>query len=244
MVKKWQENGVILYPKASDVFTDERLACYFRPLLSFACRQDGSAYTFHLLGTDGLYCEREYRHAENNFFGFRYLAGKYEFIGDLGVFGGGNVEEVYALLQADFAKNKEAYWKEKVTVEAYKERLIDELAEVADFDVDYYAEAFYSYEFTKYHYERTGEFRHVSELTEGCDHDDSPVLIDQETAQELSEEFFLNLQWNVKYDYGIDKSMVCAATERFRFMSVFGGGTVFALWKPQEQTVYLLEYFS
>ncbi|MFX3839216.1 hypothetical protein ACJBS6_11355, partial [Streptococcus suis] len=87
MAKKWHENGVILYPKASDVFTDERLACYFRPLLSFACRQDGREYTFHLLGTDGLYCEREYRNAENNFFGFRYVAGKYEFLGDLAVFG-------------------------------------------------------------------------------------------------------------------------------------------------------------
>lgn len=244
MEKNQQEQKVIMYPKASEVFVDERFACYFRPLLTFSHLHEGSVYQLHLLGTDGLYCEKEYKHAENNFFGFRYVAGKYEFLGNLDVFGGGNVEEVHAYLQADFAQNKQEYLKDKVTLKAYKERIMDGLAELADFDVDYYVEGFYSYEFTKYHYELTGEFRHITELTEDWGHDDSDVLIDQETAREMSGEFFMNLQWNVTHDYGIEESMVCGATERFRFMSVIGGGTVFALLKPEEQTVYLLEYFS
>ncbi|WP_232699164.1 hypothetical protein [Brevibacillus daliensis] len=244
MDKNLDEKKITLYPKANDVFVDESLACYFRPLLTFSYVHEGTAYSLHLLGTDGLYCEGEYRNSENNFWGFRYVAGKYEFLGDLQVFGEENVPDVHAFLQADFAENKDHYLNDKITVAEYKGRIQADLSEVANFNADYYAEAFYSYEFTKYYYERTGEFRHITELTEGWGHNDEDVLIDQETAQEMSEEFFMNLTWNVTHDYGIDESLVCGAVERYRFMSVIGGGTVLALLKPVEQTVYLLEYFS
>ncbi|QQP12274.1 hypothetical protein FJQ98_24800 [Lysinibacillus agricola] len=236
---------ITLYPKASDVFVDVRLACYFRPLLSFTDVVEGTEYILHVLGTDGLFCEEEYLNAENNFWGFRYIDGKYDFLGDLRTFGDGNVQDIYAFLQADFAKNKNYYMENKITVNTYKMGIQDGLNQLAkNFDVDYYADAFYSYEFTKYHYKCTGEFRHITELTEGWGHDDTEVLIGREEAQEMSEEFFMNLKWNVTHDYGIDESLIRGATERYRFMSIIGGGTVFILLKPKEQTVYLLEYFS
>ncbi|WP_157128187.1 hypothetical protein [Brevibacillus parabrevis] len=43
MKKKQQEQEVIMYPKASEVFVDERLACYFRPLLTFSHTHEGNA---------------------------------------------------------------------------------------------------------------------------------------------------------------------------------------------------------
>lgn len=235
-------DNVQLYPPASSVFADPLLEAYFKPLLSY--KHDGNY--IHLLSTDGLYCLNSCKFSENGFWGFKYADGRYEFLGDLGVFGKNNAGEVYSYLKEDFYANSALYLSERLKQEAYWNRIEKAILTIADFDaeqdVKYYAEACYSYFLSRYNYEQTGKFYYVMELVAGYGHDEEPILLDNSMMDSILDEFFMNMKYLLNYDYEITPEMVVCATESFRY--TYYGGVSFAFLDKYSDNVYILEYYT
>ncbi|RYJ39758.1 hypothetical protein NU08_1427 [Flavobacterium anhuiense] len=203
-------------------------------------------YSIHIISTDGLFCKNQYKYSENNFFGFKYINGKYEFLGELDVFD--DYEKIHKLhnaLEKDFTQNRDTYLKEKRTVDDYLENILLQLEKnnVYDFsNAEYYAEAFYSYNFTKYFYEKFGVHKHISVITENYGKNTDPFLLDKKEALSILEEFLINMNYNLKSDYQINQNMLMAATEISRFMTIARDGIVFSLLDTTNKIVYILEY--
>jgi len=242
-----EENSIILYPKADQIFNNPEFAIYFKPLLTFNTSVSGKKYQIHLLGTDGLFCETKFKYSENNFFGFKYNNGIYDFLGDLRVFNEHDkVPELYTFLKKDFLKNCESYLNNKTSVSRYLSKIEVELKEISNFEdfsnTIYYAEAFYSYEFTKFYYEKYGKHSHISVVTEGFTKNTDPLIIDKKNASSILEEFFLNLEYNLENEYAINKEMFMSATRGERFLSINGGCDILAMLDTSKDIIYMLEY--
>jgi hypothetical protein len=243
------ENNIVLYPSVEKVFKDIALGLYFRPILTASVLITGKQYSVHLVATDGLFCKEKFKYSEQNFFGFKYDNGLYEFLGDLKVFNDyDKVPALYSFLQQDFLQNRDSYITHKTKANEYIENLEPHLRRISTFQdfssATYYATAFYSYEFTKYYYEKFGTHRHISVITENYAKNTDPFLFEKGTALSILEEFFVNLQYNVTFDYKITEEMFVAGAERYRFMSINGGGDVLALLDATKEIVYILEYHS
>ena len=243
------ENNIILYPSIETVFKDTTLGLYFRPLLTANILIEDKPYSIHLVATDGLFCCEKFKYSEQNFFGFKYDKGLYEFLGDLKVFNDYNkVPALHNFLQLDFLQNRDIYLANKTKSNDYLKRLNVQLKKVSRFqdfsNAEYYAEAFYSYEFTKYYFEKFGKHSHISVVTENYGKNTDPFLFDKGNAISILEEFFINLKYNVTFDYSINDKMFVAGTERYRFMSINGGGDVLAMLDQTKDIVYILEYSS
>ncbi|MDR2868816.1 MAG: hypothetical protein LBV04_00005 [Deferribacteraceae bacterium] len=229
-----------MFPQVEDVFVDPSLEPYFKPLLSYPHHD----YTIHLLSTDGLYAERGAKYSESGLWGFRYEAGKYNFLGDLSIFDGNNYADIYYIIKDDFEAKKEQYLSERVTHKAHWEAIEDELTDIANFDyrdVQDYTESCYSYFLSKYNYKQTQNLRYVMELVAHFHHDESDVLLD-ETALHVLDEYCLNLKEHLKHDYGFLRDMVVCATEGTRFTRY--GGASFAFLDRAADIVYILEYYT
>lgn len=245
------EENVTLYPPVETVFKDTRLGIYFRPLLTARMLVADKPYNIHLLGTDGLVCKEDvsFPYAENYFFGFKYNNGHYEFLGNLEVFEEhSRIPALHAALTADFRKNRDEYLAAKTSIPEYMERITAGLIDLSAFSdmayAEYYEKAFYSYEFTKYYYEKYGRHQHISVVTQGYAKNTEPFLMEEENAQDILEEFFINLEDNLANDYGIKEELFVCGTERYRFMSRIGGGDVLALADSEKDIIYILEYAS
>lgn len=244
------EENITLYPEPSKVFTDPSLAMYFKPLLTTLAHLNGQQYTIHLLSTDGLICKEEssVKYSENYLFGFRDHHGIYEFLGNPEVFiNNTSVPALYELLLQDFLENRDKYLKAKKTVKEYlmdiREPILS-LPELDDTDAaQYYAKAFYSYEFTKYYYQKYGVHKHISVVTEGWGKNTDPFLLDKEDGQDVLEEFLMNMEEDSLHDYGLNPEQFIAGTERRRFVSL-SGGLVLALRDPENDIIYIAEYGS
>lgn len=242
-----QENIVEFYPKIENVLTDISLNCYFRPLLTYNYNIDDKYYQIHLLCTDGLYCEGKIKYSESNFFGFDYNGGKYKFLGNIKCFMNYKIiPKLYDFLLKDFMEKKDDYLNNKVSTDTYLGSISDKIcklfpAKYSDSITDY-AEAFYSYEFTKYYYEQTGKHKHISVVTENYGENEDDFLLSKNDALNILEEYFINLKYMQKNTYEITKEMFCCAVESSRFMSIIGGRLVFTLLDKNNDKVYLLEY--
>lgn len=241
--------NIKLYPSVENVFNDISLGIYFRPLLTAEITVGNNPYSIHLVATDGLFCDKKFKYSEQNFFGFKYNNGLYEFQGVLNVFANyEKIPEIHSFLQKDFLQNRDSYLSNKVKESNYLKNINSELEKICGSkelsSAEYYAEAFYSYEFTKYYYEKYGSHRHISVVTENYGKNTNPFLIDKNTALSILDEFFINAKYNLSFDYEVNKEMFVAGTARFRFMSITGGGDVLAMLDPANDMVYLLEYFS
>lgn len=241
------EKDIILYPTAESVFEDPTLAPYFRPLMTVPLLRDNKHYAIHLLGTDGLYCETAIKYAENNFFGFTYNEGKYRFLGDLSVFKDHEkVPGLYTFLRTDFEQQKDFYLAHKIKVDAYLSELSPRLKAISTFDDDedaaHYATAFYSYELTRYAYQKTDTHQHISVLTENYGKNNRSFLLSDSDTSTIMEEFFMNMKYTLQNGYDMNEAMFCCGTSLSRFMSIIRGGTALALLDQDKDIVYLLEY--
>lgn len=249
IIKKSDEeklNGITLFPPAAQVFDDPSLECYFKPLLSVKKHILGKEYIIHLLSTDGIFPEEVFLNSERHFWGFKYSEGKYYFLGKTETFGNSNFTELYSVLKKDFSKNKEIYFENKVGYKEYYTKNKETIKNTARFtkeqDPQYFAEAFYCYEFTKYYFEKTGKFCHINELTENYGHDESDILLSIEDISYCIEEFFLNIKYNLENGYRLSPDMAMCATEGFRFTC--WGGTAIAFADTEQDIIYILEYHS
>lgn len=244
------EENITLYPEPSEVFTDPSLAVYFKPLLTTSVYLSGKSYKIHLLSTDGLVCKEEstIRYSENYLFGFRYNQGVYEFLGNAEAFVDSTaVPALYEFLQQDFLENRDEYLKTKKTVKEYLEDIRVQILSLPGFEdpdtAEYYAKAFYSYEFTKYYYQKYSVHRHISVVTEGWAKNTDPFLLDEEEGQDVLEEFLMNLEEDSPHDYGLSPEQFTAGIERRRFVSL-SGALVLALADPEQDIIYIAEYSS
>lgn len=237
---------IILFPDFCDVFEDLSLACYFRPLMTKMHQVGDRGYPIHLVSTDGMFCEVPFLYAENNFFGFEYKNGKYQFMGDLRVFGESNFNDVYQVLVADFEKNKDDYLERKVSASDYSKKIKPLVDHVAQFskgqDLGYFSEALYSYLFTKYYYEKTGKFKNIREVTSNYANNTDPILLSQCDIETFLQEFFLNMKYNLKNSYNLSAQMAVCGTSGYRF-TLWGGETI-AFLDEDASRVFILEYHS
>ena len=248
-VKKLEEEksrGIIFFPPAVEVFHDPSLECYFKPLLSIKKHILGKEYIVHLLSTDGVFPEKVFLNSERHFWGFKYEDGKYRFLGKTETFGNSNFTELYSVLKKDFQKNKEEYFENKISYKDYYKKNKEWIKNTARFtkeqDPQYFAEAFYCYEFTKYYFEKTGSFCHINELTENYGHDERDILLSPEDVSYCIEEFFLNLEYNLENRYNLSPNMAVCGADGFRFTC--WGGTVVVFVNTEQDIIYILEYHS
>ena len=243
------EATIKLYPEIEEVLTDPLLECYFRPLLTCNCERNVKNYKIHLLCFDGVFPDenRVVKYSEGGLFGFQYNNGVYKFLGDIKTLEHyDKIPVLYECLKADVIQHKDEYVDNKVPFSKYYNRLKGLIKKDFAFDtIDFYTEAFYSYEFTKYYYEKTGIHKHISVLTENYGENDDDFLLEENDARNMLEEFFLNIQWNLKNNYdGFNIDMFCCAAECYRFMSLLGSFTIFGLLDEKNDIVYNLVYGS
>jgi len=236
-----------LYPAPESVFTDPVLAIYFKPLLSIAAQVNNCSYDIHLLTRDGLICKEEsaFQYAENYCFGFRYHKGRYEFMGDLQVFeGADDIPALYNFLQHDFEQKKDEYLKNKTTVKEYLAAIYENKQVALGLDNDAYttyARSFYSYEFTRYYYQKYGAHRHISVVTEQWAKNTDPFLLDEDEMREILEEWLEGFEEDVVHEYNINADMLVAATESRRFAALSGSCVILALLDEKRELVYMVE---
>ena len=94
--------NVRFLPDYKEVFINKKLKYYFKPICTIG--------DYHYLTVDGIFCIRNYKFAENDYFGFKLKDGKYEFLGNLpDCFGKNDVERLYDILERDFEENRKFY---------------------------------------------------------------------------------------------------------------------------------------
>ncbi|ANF95758.1 hypothetical protein [Paenibacillus bovis] len=235
--------AVQLYPEPAEVLDNPALSCYFLPLMSFTHEhlENQQAYTIHLFGTEGLSCISPRPYAEDVIHGFDYNEGRYRYLADPAAFGDyHNVSEVYGWLLEDFNRNSEYYLHEHISAADYGANVQVALNSIATFDSRRYAEAIYSYLYTKTHYQRTGELRRITELTDNQAPSADPLLLDRLTAQEFGQPLVAELSRYTQHDYHLRPEMIVGGTERSRFLSPAGQGSILAALDTEKQQVYLL----
>ncbi|WP_300393204.1 hypothetical protein [Fusobacterium sp.] len=234
---------IIFFPSAVQVFDDPSLECYFKPLLSVKKYILGKEYVVHLLSTDGVFSEKIFLNSERYFWGFKYINGKYHFLGNINSFGNSNFTELYSALKKDFSLNKETYFKNKVNYKEYYNQNKNFIKNIARFtkeqDPQYFSEAFYCYEFTKYYFEKTGKFCNINEIFENPSYDENEVLLSIEDVGYCIEEFFLNLKYNLENKYNISPDMAVCGAESFKFTC--WGATSIAFVNVEDDNIYILE---
>lgn len=242
--KSKKDSDIILFPDPKNVFADSEMEMYFTPLITYNYRTDNREYKIHILTSAGLICENSYLNSENRFFGFQYIDEKYKFLGNLNTFGNSDIKEVYYFLRQDFEKNKDYYLNQKVSISDYI-KLIKPLMKKAGHFTETqslctYAENFYSYEISKYNYEKTGKLQHLFEITEILYPQDKPYFYNVEEAQEILQDFYNNLGDYFKNRYDFKNAKPVCVTDTFRFTNFSSSAIVF--FKPEENLVYIAEY--
>lgn len=242
-------SGIALYPKVKDVLEDKELECVFRPILTVKRVVEGKEFLIHILlclGISGEPLEKNYLYSEGGFFGFDYNNGKYIYLGSKEVFWNYNkIKELYSYLTDDFIENRDVYLEKKITMEAYVEGIMKKVSElVIDDEYDnltYYIESFYSYELVKYQYQSTGVIKSFNEITKAWT-TSFDFIYDEEDIQNIMDEFFINLEYNLANSYDISENMACFGMAAYSFMR--HKDMVFALTDANNDRVYMLEYFS
>ncbi len=241
-----EQPSIHWYPDPDEVLDNPALSCYFLPLVSFDHEhlQNGQMYRIHLFGIEGLPFVVPDRYGEPHVWGFAYNDGKYRWLGDTAVFGGMNVPEVYAWLLQDFDRNCEYYMHERMSADDYVTGAQTALVSIANFDARAYAHSVYSYMYTRIHYQRTGQFRHMDELTgqrpASMGLRSARWLLDHLEAQQLGSSVLAGLTTVERNRYELEASMIVGGAERFHFMDSSQGAVVAAL-DTERQHVYLLQ---
>lgn len=242
--KKKKENDVVFFPEPEDVFVQKELEMYFAPLLTYTYKANNKEYKIHLITSAGLICENDYLNSENRFFGFKYVDGKYDFLGNFHTFGSSEIKEVYAFLKKDFENNKDYYLLQKVTLTDYM-KMIKPLAEQAghfagEQSMAGYIENFYSYEMEKYNYIKTGKIMHVFEITESVHREQKQFFYNPEETKKITSIFFeaLGDYFKSRYDF-MGTEPVCAA-DTFCFSNF--SSTAVTFFNPEKNIIYTFEY--
>lgn len=242
--KKKKEADIILFPKTEDVFAEEGLEMFFTPILTYNYLLNGKKYKIHVLTSAGLICENSYLNSEDRFFGFRYVDGKYKFIGNLNTFGNSQIKEVYHFLHEDFEKNKDYYLEQKVNITDYMKMIKPLVRRAGHFTEEQsictYTENFYSYEMTKYHYEKIGKLKHLFEITEFVHGIDAPYFFDTAKTLELLKGFYEKLSDYSKMRYDFENAKPVCSVDTFKFTTF--SSTAVTFLNPEKNLVYTFEY--
>lgn len=242
--KKKKESDIVLFPEPEEVFAEPEMEMYFTPLITYTLKKNNKEYKIHLVTTAGLICENDYLYSENRFFGFKYIDGKYSFLGSLHTFGNSQIKEVYSFLKEDFEKNKDYYLEQKVNLNDYI-KMIKPLAKRAGTFTEgqslcSYAENFYSHELEKYYYKKTGKLMHLFAITDGViPQKQKKYFYNTEETIEILKNFYtvLNDYYKNRYDFD-DTKPVCAA-DTFAFTNFTSTAVTF--FNPEKNIIYTFE---
>lgn len=242
--KKRKENDITLFPDPKDVFIEPGMEMYFTPLLTYNYKLNDKEYKIHILTSAGLICENSYLNSENRFFSFKYLNGKYIFIGNLHTFGNSDIKDVYSFLREDFDKNKNYYLEQKVPLTDYMKIIKPLVRKAGTFtegqSLSSYAENFYSYEMEKYNYEKTGKMLHLFEITEAVSQTKKQFFYNTDETNEILANFFGTMNEYLKNRYNFKDTKPVCAVDTFCFTNF--SSTAVTFFNPEESIVYTFEY--
>lgn len=231
-------NNIKYFPDYRNVFKDERLKYYFKPVCTIG--------EYHLLTIDGIFCIKNYRFAENDCFGFRLKDGKYEFLGNLDCFGNNDVEKLYEVLEKDFEKNKSNYPNEKVKIDDYVKKILSEVEGVSfeeEQDLEYYIESFYCYNMAKYYYELNNKIVSVKALTQNYGvTPEEDLFIEKEELINCLGDFFINIEYELELTPQPTEQMCVMGMDVVEF--TMWGEIVGILYDEKEDVIYLKEQHS
>lgn len=230
--------NIKFFPNYKEIFIDERLKYYFKPICTIG--------KYHFLTVDGIFCIRNYKFAENDYFGFKLKDGKYEFLGDLNCFGKNDVERLYDILEKDFEENKKSYLDKKIKIANYVEKILPKIKGInfeEEQDLEYYIESFYCYNMAKYYYEINKKIVSVKALTEdyGITPEDE-LIIDKEELKNCLGDFFINLEYELELTPDPTEDMCVMGIEIIPF--TMWGEIVGLLYDEKEDIIYLKEQHS
>lgn len=230
--------NVKFFPDYKEVFIDERLKYYFKPICTIG--------KYHFLTIDGIFCIRNYKFAENDYFGFKLKDGKYEFLGNLDCFRKDDVERLYDILERDFEENKKFYLDKKIKIANYVENILSKIGEITfeeEQDLEYYIESFYCYNMAKYYYELNKKVVSVKALTEnyGITPEDE-LLIDKEELKNCLGDFFINIEYELELTPAPTEDMCIMGVDVVEF--TMWGEIVGLLYNEKDNIIYLKEQHS
>ncbi|KZE84071.1 hypothetical protein AV926_02800 [Myroides marinus] len=173
-----------LYPKFEEVFSDDTLEGIFYPLCTAVLP---SGKQVHFVSHNGVWTADESNSDQNtsDYYRFKLIDNKYTFSGDISIYQGYElVGQIHKILEVDFKTNEDHYFKAKLALDEYTDRVKALLPEIdADFDLDTYIEFFYAYSLNKLVYQRTGQFAKYRQLIDGfAKADPSPYVYSQTDA--------------------------------------------------------------
>lgn len=169
-----------LYPRYEEVFSDSTLEGIFYPLCSVVLP---SGQLVHFVSHNGIWTNSESNSDQNtsDYYRFSIIDNKYSFSGDISIYQGYEiVGQIYKILEADFKTNEDQYFKAKLSLDEYTNKVMSLMPEVEDLDLDTYIEFFYAYSLNKLVYQRTGQFAKYRQLIDGfAKPDPSPYVYSQ-----------------------------------------------------------------
>ncbi|MCS7473507.1 hypothetical protein [Myroides odoratimimus] len=160
---------IVLYPKFEEVFIDDTVRGIFYPLCTVEL---ASGKNVHFVSHNGIWTNDESNSDQNSFdhFCFSLKEGKYVFSGDITLYKGYKVAQaVSSVLEEEFWTNADYYFKAKMSLEDYTERVIPLVTDLADdeLDLETYLEFFYAYSLNKLVFQKTGQFAKYRQLIDG-----------------------------------------------------------------------------
>lgn len=230
--------NIKFFPDYKDIFIDENLKYYFKPICTIG--------NYHFLTVDGIFCIKNYKYSENDYFGFKLKDGKYEFLGNLDCFGNNEIEKLYEILEKDFEKNKKDYLSKKIKIVNYVKNIFSKIGEIKfdeEQDLEYYIESFYCYNMAKYYYELNKKIVSVKALTEnyGITPEDE-LFIDKEELKNCLGDFFINIEYELELTTAPIEDMCVMGIEVIPFTMC--GEIVGLLYDEKEDIIYLREQHS
>lgn len=230
--------NIKFFPDYKDVFIDEKLKYYFKPICTIG--------DYHFLTVDGIFCIKSYKFSENYYFGFKLKDGKYEFLGNVDCFGKNDVERLYEILERDFEENKKHYLDKKIKIVNYVEDILNKIEGIIfeeEQDLEYYIESFYCYNMAKYYYELKEKVVSVKALTENYGiTPENELLIDKEELKNCLGDFFVNIEDELELTPAPTEDMCVMGMEIIPF--TMWGEIVGLLYDEKEDIIYLREQHS
>lgn len=244
LFKNKGDDSITLFPEADEVFVNPEIKIYFTPLLTYIYKVKNRGYKIHMLTSAGLICENNYLNSENRFFGFKYVNGKYEFLGDIDTFGSSNIKDVYNFLWEDFKRNRDYYLDKKVPLNDYIKIVKPLASEICHFteeqSLELYIENFYSYELEKYNYQKNKKLRHLFEITESVKYNKNPYFFNKDETEKILENFYKNMSNYFKNRYDFQNTKPICAIDTYRFSNFPSLSVTF--FDPEKNNIYVLEY--
>ncbi len=234
---------ITLYPSFENVFIDKQLKGIFYPLCAVKLNDEQQTQLF-FVSSNGVWTNEENQSDNNSdiYTKFTLVDNKYQFNGNIELYNGYEiVQDIFHLLELDFAKLGNEYLTNKTKTADYIQQIKTKLplTENLDFDLDYYLQTFYEYSINKLNYQLNNEFGAFRKVIDGWKQTEkSPIIyeIDEEFEEiEIDAEELFPKNINLADYEKIGQVIGC------EFFT--DGNDSLLLYNPQDKTVLIVNNY-